>query len=222
MFIGHFALAFAAKRVVPTVSLGTLFLAAQLADLVWPVFVLLGIERVEVRPGTTALVPLDFVHYPYSHSLLALIGWAAAIAFIHHVGRRARLQTAITLGALVLSHWVLDVLTHRPDVPVTLGGSTRLGFGLWDSIGGTVAVEALLFAVGVALYVKATRPLDRVGTKALWSLVAFLVLVYIGTIFGPAPPSGDMVAWAGLAMWLLVVWGYWVDRHRRSAARLWD
>ena len=76
MFIGHFAVALGAKKVAPAVSLGTMFLAAQLADLLWPTFVLLGIERVEIAPGATAVTPLDFVSYPYSHSLLALALWS--------------------------------------------------------------------------------------------------------------------------------------------------
>lgn len=216
MFIGHFALAFAAKRVAPTVSLGTLFLAAQLADLVWPVLVLLGIEQVEVRPGATAFTPLDFIHYPYSHSLLALLGWAIAFAVAYAVARRARIGVALTIAALVLSHWVLDFVTHRPDMPLTLGGASRVGLGLWDSVGATMVIEGLLFAAGVTLYVKATQAVDAIGRWALWSLVAFLVLIYFASVFGPPPPSGAAVAWTALSLWLLVAWGYWIDAHRRA------
>ena len=216
MFIGHFALAFAAKKVAPTVSLGTLFLAAQLADLVWPVLVLLGIEKVEVRPGATALTPLDFIHYPYSHSLLALLGWAIAYAAAYAIARRARIGVALTLAALVLSHWVLDFVTHRPDMPLTLGGPSRFGLGLWNSVPATVLVEGTLFVAGVTLYVKTTQAVDAIGSRALWSLVAFLVVVYIGNILAPPPPSGTAVAWTVLAMWLLVAWGYWIDAHRRA------
>jgi hypothetical protein len=216
LFIGHFALAFAAKKVAPTVSLGTLFLAAQLADLVWPVLVLLGIERVEVSPGATALTPLDFVHYPYSHSLVALVGWAIAYAGAYAVARRARIGVALTLAALVLSHWVLDFVTHRPDMPLTLGGSSRFGLGLWNSVPATVLVEGMLFVAGVTLYAKTTQAVDAIGTRALWSLVAFLVVIYVANIFMPPPPSGTAVAWTVLSMWLLVAWGYWIDAHRRA------
>lgn len=216
MFIGHFALAFAAKKVAPTVSLGTLFLAAQLADLVWPVLVLLGIEKVEVSPGATALTSLDFIHYPYSHSLLALLGWAIAFGVAYAFARRARIGVALTIAALVLSHWLLDFLTHRPDMPLTLGGSSRVGLGLWNSVGATMLVEGLLFAVGVTLYAKATQAVDAIGRWALWSLVVFLVVIYVANIFGPPPPSGIAVAWTALAMWLLVAWGYWIDAHRRA------
>lgn len=219
MFIGHFALGFAAKRVVPTVSLGMLFLAAQLADLIWPVLVLLGIENVEVSPHVTGMMPLAFVHYPYSHSLLALVGWAIALATLYAVARRTRMDVALTLGALVVSHWVLDFVTHRADMPLTTGGTTRLGLGLWNSVAGTIVLEGLLFAAGVFIYVKTTQAIDSVGRWALWSLVVFLVVLYFVNIFGPPPPSGAAAAWAVLSMWLLIAWGYWIDAHRRQSTR---
>jgi hypothetical protein len=216
MFIGHFALGFAAKKVAPTVSLGTLFIAAQLADLVWPVLVLLDIEKVEVSPGITAFTPLDFIHYPYSHSLVGVLGWAIAFAAAYAIARRAQIHAALIIAALVLSHWLLDFLTHRPDMPLSLGESRRVGLGLWNSVSATVVVEGLLFVAGVALYMRTTQVIDAVGRWALWSLVAFLVVIYIANIFGPPPPSGTAVAWTALAMWLLVAWGYWIDAHRRT------
>jgi hypothetical protein len=222
LFIGHFAVAFAAKRAAPTVSLGTLFLAAQLADLIWPVLVLMGIEKVEVRPGSTALTPLDFVHYPYSHSLLALIGWSLVFTVAYAFARRARMGVAITIAAVVLSHWFLDLIAHRADMPLTLGGTHRFGFGLWNSVLGTVVLEGTLFAAGVVLYVRATRAADPIGSRGLWGLIAFLLTVYVASIFGPAPSSPTAVAWTAMAMWLLVIWGYWVDAHRRPSRRVWD
>jgi hypothetical protein len=217
MFIGHFALAFAAKRVAPTISLGTLVLAAQLADLVWPVLLLAGIERVEIRPGATAVTPLEFVHYPYSHSLLALLGWGAGVGLAYMLARRSGAWLGVVLAALVLSHWLLDLVAHRPDLPLTPWGAQRLGFGLWHSLPATLVLEAALFACGVALYLDVTRPLDRTGRWACWALVAFLAVTYAGNLFGPPPPSASAVAWAGLAMWLLVAWAYWIDGHRRAA-----
>lgn len=215
MFIGHFALAFAAKRAAPSVSLGTLFMATQLPDLVWPVLVLLGIERVEVRPGITAFTPLDFVSYPYSHSLVALLAWSALLGAAYLSRHRGSLSAAFVLAALVLSHWVLDVASHRPDMPLTLAGDVRLGLGLWNSIPGTLVVEGLLFAVGVATYLRATEPAGRAGSGVLWSLVGFLVIVYLATAFGPPPPSSAAVAWSAQALWLLVAWAWWADRQRR-------
>jgi hypothetical protein len=214
MFIGHFALAFAAKRVAPSISLGTLFLAVQLADLAWPTFVLLGVERVAVAPGITKVTPLDFVSYPYSHSLLALAIWAALFAGIHWAIRRRGGIVPWLLAALVLSHWVLDAASHRPDMPLLIGGGPLVGLGLWNSIPATVVVETVLFIAGVALYARATRPLDRTGVYAFWGLVAFLLLVSVANLMGPPPPSAAAVAWVAQSIWLLVLWGYWIDRHR--------
>jgi hypothetical protein len=218
MFLGHFAVAFAAKRAAPGVSLGALFLAAQLADLVWPVLVLAGVERFEVRPGITAFTPLDFIHYPYSHSFVALAAWGAAFAALYYALRRSGARPALLLAALVLSHWVLDVASHRPDMPLTLGGTARVGLGLWNSVPATLIVEFALFAAGVYLYARTTRALDRIGRFGFHGLVAFLALAYIASFAGPPPPSVEAVAWSALAMWLLVGWGYWIDRHRTVAA----
>ncbi len=216
MFVGHFAVAFAAKRIAPEVSLGTLFLAAQLADLVWPTLVLLGVEVVEIRPGVTAMTPLDFIHYPYSHSLLALAGWSGLLGAAWLLRRRA-LAPALVIVAVAMSHWLLDVISHRPDMPLTLGGPTRLGFGLWQSIPATIVVELLMLAVGVAIYDRATPNANRLGRNGLRALVAFLVLVYLASAFGPPPPSVAAVAWTAQAIWLLVAWAYWVDRNRPPA-----
>ena len=112
---------------------------------------------------------------------------------------------------------MLDVVSHRPDMPLTIGGTERMGLGLWNSIPGTLAVELTMFALGVFLYWKATKPVDRTGTIAFWSLVGFLLVVYLANLIGPPPPSSMAVAGAAEAIWLLVAWGYWVDRHRRPA-----
>lgn len=218
MFIGHFALAFGAKKVAPNISLGTLFMAAQLADLLWPTLLLLGIERVEIHPGMTAFTPLDFVNYPYSHSLAALLGWAIAAAVILAVARGLGLRAGLVIAALVLSHWAFDTLTHRPDMPLTIGGPERFGLGLWDSVPRTITVEVLLLSIGVALYAEATEAIDRKGSIGLWTLVAFLLIAYGANILGPPPPSSAAVAWAGESMWLLVAWAWWADRHRRPGA----
>ena len=214
MFIGHFALAFAARSAAPTVSLGTLFVAAQLADLVWPVLVLAGVERFEIRPGITAVTPLDFIHYPWSHSLVALLAWGAAFGIGYRLLRGASGRAALVIAALVVSHWVLDVVTHRPDMPLAPGDSHRLGLGLWNSVAATAIVEVGLFAACLAVYARTTRALDRTGRFALAGLVAFLLAVYAANLLGPPPPSVQAVAWSALAMWLLVAWGYWIDRHR--------
>ena len=217
MFLGHFALAFAAKRAAPAISLGMLFVAAQLADLLWPVLVLAGVERVEIRPGITAVTPLDFVHYPYSHSLVALAAWAIALGFGYAIVARGGRRAFLVIALLVVSHWLLDVLVHRPDMPVALGEGPKLGLGVWNSIPLSVALELGSFALGVALYARITRARDAIGRWAFAGLAAFFLLVYAGAVFGPPPPSAQAVAWSGIAMWLLVAWGHWVDRHREAA-----
>lgn len=217
MFIGHFALGFAAKRAAPAVSLGSLFLACQLADLVWPTLVLAGLERFEVRPGVTTVTPLDFIHYPFSHSLVALLLWGGAFALGYKLLRRSSWTAPVVLALLVLSHWVLDVITHRPDMPVTVTGEQRLGFGLWNSLPATLIVELILFGIGVAVYQRTTVARDRTGRFALAGLVLFLLVIYLANLFGPPPPNMAAVAWSAQAMWLLVAWGYWIDRHRSTS-----
>ena len=214
MFIGHFGVALGAKRAAPSVSLGVLFAASELADLIWPTLVLLGIERVDVRPGITVVTPLDFVSYPYSHSLAALCAWAIAAAAAYMVVRRSRPAAAAVIALLVVSHWVLDVATHRPDMPLIPGGTTRLGVGLWNSLWGTLVVEAAMFAGGLAIYLRSTTARSRAGTIGLWSLVAFLLITYLGALFGPPPPSAAAVAWSAEAVWLLVAWAAWSDGAR--------
>jgi len=213
MFIGHFGAGLAAKPAARRVSLGTLFLAGQFLDLLWPTLLLLGLESVRIAPGATKLTPLEFTHYPISHSLLAVVVWAALFAAACLVLRRS-VRTAIVCGVLVLSHWLLDALVHQPDLPLSPGGLTRVGLGLWNHPVFELSLEALIFVVGLVLYLRATRSLTRVGSIGFWSLIAFLALIHLGNIFGPPPPSVSAIAWAGQAQWLLVAWGGWVDRHR--------
>jgi hypothetical protein len=216
MFVGHFAAGLAAKKAAPRVSLGTLFIACQLLDLIWPVLVLAGVERVSVDRGATAFTPLDFEWYPWSHSLGMSLVWSA-LAFVVLKAMKRSHRDAAVVAAVVFSHWLLDFLTHRPDLPLWLGDSTKVGLGLWNGVAATVAVELALFAAGIWLYLRQTRPLDKKGTWAFWALIGFLTAVYLGNAFGPKPapdtPSAAIAAPA-LAMWLIVAWGYWVDRHR--------
>lgn len=218
MFLGHFGLAFAAKRVAPQVSVGTTIFAAEFLDCVWPVLVIAGAERVEIVPGITRVTPLDFVHYPWSHSLAMAIAWGAAFAATYWLLRR-RARDALLLGALVVSHWLLDWIAHRPDLPLYPGDASRHGLGLWNNVPATLAVEFSLFAAGVYIYVACTRARDRTGTIAFWALVAVVVAGYLAATFGPPPPSSQAVAWSSLIGYLLVAWGWWVDRHRESARR---
>jgi hypothetical protein len=218
MFIGHLGLAFAAKRVAPRTSLGTLAAASQWVDLVWPILLLLGVERVRVVPGITAFTPLDFEYYPWTHSLVMSIAWAAAFGIAYQVRTRYA-RGAFTVAALVASHWVLDALVHRPDLPLAPGGAARVGLGLWNSIPGTLAVEIAIFLAGLLAYATSTRPRNRVGATALWSLVAFLGVAYAGNAFGGPPPSASAIAVVGLSTWLLVPWFAWADHNRDPATQ---
>ena len=214
MFVGHFAVGFAARRAAPAVSLGTWFIACQLADLLWPVFLLLGLESVRIAPGNTAFTPLDFDHYPWSHSLLMCAVWAFAMAALFWT--RGRFAAGL-VGVVVLSHWFLDALVHRPDLPLAPGTDVKIGFGLWNSVPGTLAVELTLFALGVGLYVGGTQAVDRVGRYGVWALVVLLLLAYTGAAFGPPPPSVGAIAWADILGGVLTVaLAYWIDRHRKA------
>lgn len=214
MFLGHFAVGFGAKKAAPKTSLGTLILAAVFLDTLWPLFLLAGLERVRIDPGNTPVTPLDFEFYPYSHSLLLAAAWSVAFAGSYFVLRRYR-AGALVAGICVFSHWVLDFVSHRPDLPLLPGGSARAGLGLWHSRPATIAVEGVLFAAGIAIYARTTVARDRTGRWALAGLVAVLVVSYFANLFGPPPPDVTLIADAGLAAGiLLVAWGYWIDRHR--------
>jgi hypothetical protein len=219
MFIGHFGVAFGSKKIAPRVSLGTMILAAQLLDLVWPLLLLLGIEHVRIDPGNTAYTPLEFYDYPITHSLFMVLIWSLLFGGVYF-GLKRRLKGAIVVGCGVLSHWVLDFLTHRPDLPIVPWAQSFAGLGLWNSIPATIIVEWAIFVGGVGLYAMTTRPLDRTGRYAFWGLVAFLVVTAIASMTGPPPPSVDAIAYTSLLLWLLVPWGYWIDRHREPVIPL--
>jgi hypothetical protein len=213
MFIGHYAVGFGAKRIAPKVSLGTMFLAVQFLDLIWPIFVILGIEHFRLDPGNTAFTPADFYDYPFSHSLLTVLGWGLVLGGLHYWRKKDRVA-AIVIGAGVVSHWVLDFIAHRPDMPLAPGVDARVGLGLWNSMAGTFLVEGALYCLGIYLYLKTTKAVDRTGTVALWLLIVLLPAIWVLNEMGPTPPSETAVAYSALAAWLFVAWGYWIDRHR--------
>jgi hypothetical protein len=219
MFIGHYGLGFAGKRAASGVSLGTWFLSIQLLDLLWPLFLVLGWEHVRITPGYTRMSPLDFYDYPITHSLFGAFGWAAVLAVLYLVATRGRSapgrrRTALLLGAGVVSHWVLDLLVHRADLPVFPKLGPYLGFGLWDLPPAALALELALYGAGVALYLRATRARDGVGRWGLAALLVLLPLLWLGSLYGPPPPDETAIGISALALWLLVPWAAWVDRHR--------
>ena len=217
MFIGHFALGFAAKRLAPRTSLGTLLAAPEVADILFPILVLLGWEKVAFTPGPDPFLSIRLDSYPISHSLLALALWGAVLAALYRM-RTGYGRGAVVVALLVVSHWVLDFVTHRPDMPLWPGGP-KVGLELWASVPGTIVVEGLLFAGGVWLYAAATRARDAVGKYGLWGLVALLVVLYVASLL-PAPPP-PMAAFAAVGMVIAVVvlgLGAWVDRHRDAVS----
>jgi hypothetical protein len=214
MFIGHYALGFAAKRAARRTSLGTLFAASTLADLLWPVFLLLGIEHARVVPGPNPFLTLWLDDYPYSHSLFALIVWGALFGYLYKVMTGTRAARVIAL--LVVSHWVLDFVTHRPDIQLYPGGAT-LGLGLWNSPAATVIVESIMLIAGVAIYLRATRARDGIGRWGIGGLVVVLAGSYYSTLFTPSPTQTNALAIGGLffeAVFVVVAW--WIDRHREA------
>lgn len=213
MFIGHFAVGFASKRWAPRASLAVLLAAPLFADLLWPVLILAGVEKARIIPNANPFLQLWLDSIPWSHSLLMDAVWAALFAGAVFFLARDR-AAALVVAAGVLSHWVLDWVTHRPDMPLYPGGS-GFGLGLWNSISGTIIVEIVMFVVGVALYVRTTRAADRIGSFAFWGLVLLLALSYVAQAVGQAPPSMTVVAVSGIvASVVILIWAWWLDRHR--------
>ncbi len=218
MFIGHFAVGLGSKRPAPEASLATLLAAPLFLDLLWPIFLITGLESVRIVPGDTAFTPLDLHDYPYSHSLLMAVVWSLLFGGVHYAFKRNR-RVALVLAAGVFSHWVLDFVTHRPDMPLYPGSTTYIGLGLWNSIPGTMIVEVAMLAAGTWLYATTTRARNRTGSITFWALVVFLFVMYFATAFGPPPPSVEALKWMGLIAWLFIPWGWWIDRNRTAVAR---
>ena len=215
MFIGHYALGLAAKKAAPRTSLGTLFIAPTLADLLWPIFLLLGWEHSRVVPGPNPLLTLWLDDIPYSHSLFTLIVWGALFGYLYW-RRRGDKRAAVVIGLLVVSHWVLVFVTHRPDMPI-YPGSPTVGLGLWNSPTATVIVEALMLLVGLVTYARVTRARDAIGRWAFWALIALLTFSYVVSFNAPTPPSQTVLAVSAIIFaWVFVLLAWWVDRHREA------
>lgn len=214
MFIGHFGVGLAAKRIDNKPSLGTLFMASQFIDLLWPIFLIFGLEQVKIDPGNTTFTPLDFIYYPFSHSFFGVLVWSILFGLVYYFIRK-NVKSSILVGSLVMSHWILDLITHRPDLPLIPWSELKVGLGLWNHVILTLVVELLIFLTGAYLYIKTTLAENKKGSIGLWSLLIFLVLVYFMNVFGDPPPSEGPIAYVGLTMWLLVAWGYWINKHRK-------
>ena len=218
MFLGHYAVALGAKKLTPKTSLGALFAAGAFLDLVWPFLVIAGLEVVNIDASATAFTPLDFAHYPYSHSLLTSTLWGVLFGAGYYLLAGRDRRGAFVVAALVVSHWFIDAVAHRPDLPLTPWSDRRVGFALWNSIPATLAVELLVFGSGLWIYTTVTAPLSGTRRWALPAFAAFLVLVYVGAAFGPPPPNATAVAWSALLQWLFVALAAWVDARTRRPA----
>jgi hypothetical protein len=217
MFVGHLAAALGAKKVTPELPLGVAVGASFGLDLLWPLLLLSGVETVRLSPGDTAFTQLAFESYPWSHSLLMVVVWSAlAASLAARIWRSWRIGSVV--GLLVASHWLLDVVAHRPDLPLWPGGPL-VGLGLWYSIPGTLVLEGMLLGIGVWLYTRATTARDRTGRLAFYSLVGLCTVIWATQPWTPLPTTASAVAWGALVGWLLPPWGQWADRHRQ--ARVW-
>lgn len=211
MFIGHFAIGLLGKRKDPLPSLAMLFIAVQFLDLIWPVFVLLGIETLSIDPGNTKMTPLNFEYYPYSHSLLMAMVWSAVFGGIYFLFTKNK-KGSWLLAGLVMSHWILDLITHRPDLPLSPFTEQKLGLGLWNLPVVAIPFEVLLFVTGIYVYLKNSGSIRK---TSFWILSGFLLLIYFLNIFGPPAPDPMAVAWSAMLMWIIIIWAWWIEKPKK-------
>jgi membrane-bound metal-dependent hydrolase YbcI (DUF457 family) len=217
MFLGHFAVGLASKRFAPRTPLVVLFTAALLSDILGQFFGSLGWEHASIQPGNTRFTPLNLYDYPWSHSLLMTIVWGTALAIIWNFRTRDRMASCVIWLAAV-SHWVLDWITHRPDLPLYPGVRERYGLGLWNSIPGTMFIELAMFGIGVWMYVHVTRPRDWIGKYIFFAFIFLLVLLYVEIPFSSPPQSVRQLDYASIILTvILLAWASWFDTHRDMA-----
>ncbi|HEX6914925.1 MAG TPA: metal-dependent hydrolase [Chitinophagaceae bacterium] len=215
MFIAHFGAGMAAKKAAPGVSLGLLVIASQFLDLLWPILLLTGVETMEIRPGIVASNPLAFTHYPWSHSLLMVLAWSFLAGIIYWLFTKKK-AAALVIGLCVLSHWVLDLVVHIPDLPLAPGKRVVWGLGLWNNPAASMIAELLIFSGGVYLYLSNTHARNRKGVLLFWVFTGLLLITQLLNAFSPRPPDVRSVAWAGNLQWLFVLLAFLTD-HNRAA-----
>ena len=208
MFIGHFAVGLASKKFSQLPSLAVMFIAVQFLDLIWPIFVLTGIESFKIEEGITVLTPLDFTHYPYSHSLTMSIVWGLLFGLVYFLCTKQK-RNSILMAGLVFSHWILDFITHRPDLQLTPFSDYRVGLGLWNYPVVAVFIEVGFFILGVYLYFTSVRPKRKI---AFWLFISFFLVIHVMNLLGSPPPSIEAVAWSANLMWLFVLWAWWIEK----------
>jgi hypothetical protein len=224
VFLAHYGVAFALKRAEPKLSLGTLFVASQLTDLLWGAFLLLGWEHVRIVPDATPVTPLEFIDYPISHSLVGAIIWSAVAAALYYSwptrDTTRHWQAAAIVGVAVFSHFPLDVLAHIPDLPVAGGDSLKLGLGLWNHPTATIVVELLLLALGLAIYIGLRSQRHPVRPLRLAVLVLVLAGCYLASLYGPLPPNVRAIALVDIIFVLAIAaLAGWADRRADAQKR---
>jgi len=221
MFLGHYGVAFALKRAEPKLSLGTLFIAVQLADLLWGVFLLLGWEHATIVPENQA-IPLEFTDYPISHGLLGMTIWGVVAAALYYSwptrDTNRHWQAALLVGVAVLTHYPLDVLVHLRDLPLLGNDSLKLGLGLWNHPTAAMAAELLTLGGGIAVYVGLRSQRHPVRSIRLTVLIVALLATYFASQYSPVPPSITVVG-VGDVVLLLVLGALaaWADRRATPA-----
>lgn len=213
MFIGHYGVAYAIKRWRPSISLFVLFLAVQVLDIAWSVFVMLGIEKVRIVPGITRTNPLDLYYMPYTHSLVGALAWSLGCAAGYALVARRAIVSGALVGLAVFSHWVLDLVVHRPDLAL-YDDTAKVGLGLWNYPWIAFSLEIALVVLGLALYLQGRRGRDRIGRYGPWVFVVLLIGVQATVFFGGAVGSPTQAAVVALASYLaFATIAHWLDRH---------
>ena len=215
MFIGHFGLSFAAKKASPKVSLGTLFIATMFVDIIWPFLLVFNVEKVAIVPGYTKSNALEFLYFPYTHSLLAGVIWGVVVGFIYWLSKRDQ-RGALVVGLCVLSHWFFDLIVHTADLPLSPFGDFKVGLGLWNHVAISLTMETIIFLAGVYLYTTVTKAKTTKGKWALWSFVIFLLIFQFANTFGPPPSDSMMNLFVTLITLtaIIVSLAYWIDKKR--------
>jgi hypothetical protein len=217
MHVGHFAAGFIGKRIEPQLSVGTLVLASVLADLLSGLFVFVGLEEVNLTTGRGAANYFEPINIALSHSLLALVLWGALFGGAYFAWRR-NLRGAILIFALVVAHWFLDVIAHKPVMPLAPGTTWKFGLGLWTNIPATLVVEGGLWVLAVVFYLRGTRAKNRLAFFVFWPVVLLLTLLWYNNIAGAPPPEGRInFAVSFVYFSLVVAWAYWINRLRPTS-----
>jgi hypothetical protein len=217
MFIGHFGLSFAAKKAAPKVSLGTLFIATQFVDILWPFLLVFNVEKVAIVPGYTKTNAFEFLYFPYTHSLLMGVVWGVVVGGVYWLFKHDN-RGAIVMGLCVLSHWFFDLVVHTADLPLTPFGDYKVGFGLWNNLAATLIIETTIFLAGTYIYATFTKAKNRIGQLGLWTLVILLLAISLNNTFGPPPsPSVSTITLLVsfmIMMGIIISLAYWVDKNR--------